>query len=419
MDVDLRVSDEIARKCLAENTARSQRTGQIRAAALIAPLLIFLLLVYIGPVAKLLSLSFIDNEVGRSLPSTISSLKGWSSGMPVPTSTYVALAKDLAEAKTGADVVGAAARLNYAEPGMRALLLDTRRRIHSTTVSHPDARTALLEISPKWGDPATWAAIKQAGGPLTDFYLLSAVDLKRGVDGSIQRAPRSQSGFLAATQRTFEIAFGVTLLAILFGFPFAYFMATTSRRVAAIMMFMILLPFMTAMMVRILAWVILLGRGGVINHALLSFGITVSPIELLYNRIGVYLALLHIFVPYLVLPLYAVMKTVSESQMRAAASLGAPPLVAFYRVYLPQVAPGVAAGALLVFIQCLGVFVVPAILGGPQEQGLPVLIANYVNKTLNWGLAAALSVILLVSVYVLYWAFVKMTKSISLSIETS
>jgi putative spermidine/putrescine transport system permease protein len=196
-------------------------------------------------------------------------------------------------------------------------------------------------------------------------------------------------------------------------------MSTASRPVTAIMMFMILLPFMTAIMVRILAWVILLGRGGVINHGLLSFGITRAPLELLYNRIGVCVALLHIFVPYFVLPLYAVMTTVSTSQMRAAASLGAPAWVAFYRVYLPQVAPGIVAGALLVFIQCLGVFVVPAILGGPQEQGLPVLIANYVNKTVNWGLAAALSLMLLVSVYVLYWLFVKLTKSASLTVETA
>ena len=369
--------------------------------------------------AKLLSLSFIDNSVGRTLPSTIRSLKAWNSAMPVPIGAYEALVDDLARASTGAEVVDAATRLNYATPGMRALLISTRRRISSAVESFPDARKALLDISAKWGEPATWATIKQADGPLTDFYLLSAVDLKRGVDGSIERAPPSQSAFLQATRRTFQIAFGVTFLAILFGFPFAYFMATTSKRATAIMMFMILLPFMTSMMIRILAWVILLGRGGVINHALLSSGITQSPVDLLYNRISVYVALLYIFVPYFVLPLYGVMKTVSQSQMRAAASLGATPWVAFYRVYLPQVAPGIAAGALLVFIQCLGVFVVPAILGGPQEQGLPVLIAHYVDKTLNWGLAAALSVILLVSVYILYWAFVKLTKSVSLNIGTT
>lgn len=415
MAVDGRVAE--LHEGLAGKMARPVRSEQIWAAALIAPLLIFLFLVFIAPVARLLTLGIVDEDVGRSLPLTVAALKDWTPASPVPDEAFQALAGDLTNAATGADVVDAATRLNYSEPGFRALLMNSRRQIGAAISSSPNARAALLKISPQWGAVETWAAINRAGGPFTDFYLLSAIDLKRGVDGSIERAPEAQSAFLAATRRTFEIALGVTLLAILFGFPFAYFMATTSRRVAAIMMFMILLPFMTAMMVRILAWVILLGRGGVINYSLLSFGITQSPVDLLYNRIGVYIALLHIFVPYLVLPLYGVMKTVSWTQMRAAASLGAPPWLAFYRVYLPQVAPGVAAGALLVFIQCLGVFVVPAILGGPREQGLPVLIANYVNKTLNWGLAAALSLVLLVSVYILYWFFVKLTKSASMSIE--
>lgn len=214
---------------------------------------------------------------------------------------------------------------------------------------------------------------------------------------------------------TFTIALTVTILAIAFGFPFAYLMASASDRVAGILMFMVLLPFLTATMVRILAWGILLGREGVINSGLMALGLS-EPLDLLYNRTAVNIALLHIFVPYMVLPLYSVMKTVPQAHLRAAASLGATPLTVFRRVYLPQVAPGLAAGSLLVFIQCLGVFVVPAILGGAREQGLPVLIAHYVNKTLNWGLAAALSVILLVSVYLLYWLFVKLTKSATLSL---
>ena len=169
-------------------------------------------------------------------------------------------------------------------------------------------------------------------------------------------------------------------------------------------------------MVRTLAWAILLGREGIVNDGLLEAGLVSRPLDLLYNGISVHLALVHIFMPYMVLPLYSVMRTVPASQMRAAASLGATPWTAFRRIFLPQVAPGIAAGCLLVFIHSLGVFVVPALLGGPREQGLPVLIVTYVSKTPNWGLAAALSLLLLVSVYVLYWLFVRLTKSTTLSV---
>ena len=114
----------------------------------------------------------------------------------------------------------------------------------------------------------------------------------------------------------------------------------------------------------------------------------------------------------MVFPLYSAMKNVPQTHLRAAASLGASPHIAFWRVFLPQVAPGLAAGSLLVFIQCLGVFVVPAILGGPDNRNLPMLINFYVSDTLNWGLAAALSILLLVSVGAFYWLFVSLTKNV-------
>ncbi len=365
--------------------ARLVRSEQVWAAALIAPLLVFLLLIFIAPVARLLSLSLVDEDVARSLPLTVAVLKDWTPPDPVPDEAFQALAGDLTNATTGADVVDAATRLNYSEPGFRALLMGSRRQIAAAIKSSPDARTALLKISPKWGETETWAAIKRAGGPLTDFYLLSALDLKHGVDGSIERAPESQSAFLAATQRTFEIALGVTLLAILFGFPFAYFMATTSRRVAAIMMFMILLPFMTAMMVRILAWVILLGRGGVINHGLLSFGITQSPVDLLYNRTGVYIALLHIFVPY---PRASALRRDEDRVGVADARCGFAGRAAMARLLSRLPAPsraGRRGRRAARSSDCLGVFVVPAILGGPREQGLPVLIANLREQDAELG----------------------------------
>jgi putative spermidine/putrescine transport system permease protein len=159
LDLDLRASDDPAPKRLAGKIASFGRSEQVRAAALIAPLLIFLLLVFIGPVVKLLSLGVIDNDVGRSMPLTIRSLEGWSAGMPIPAGTYEALADELA----GAGIVDAATRLNYAEPGMRALVMSARRQIKSAHASSPDARSAFLGLSPQWGEPRTEYSLPPPG----------------------------------------------------------------------------------------------------------------------------------------------------------------------------------------------------------------------------------------------------------------
>jgi putative spermidine/putrescine transport system permease protein len=410
-------------RALAWNLARSQRAATLRALLLLLPLVVFLLLVFIVPVLTFLSRSVVDHEVQRALPSTTLVLQNWKPGHPVPDPAYAALMADFKRMKSGSDVAAAATRLNYSLPGMRTLIMGTSStlmRRSSQGSENPattlDPRSVLAAISPKWNNVETWATIKQAGGPLTDFYFLSSFDLRRTPGGAVERAPASERAFLQAVERTFEIAAGVTLLAIMFGFPFAYLMATSSERIARMLMIVVLLPFWTAIMVRVLSWLVLLGREGIINNTLEGAGLINGPLDILYGRSSVYVALVHIFVPYMVLPLYSVMKTIPQSHLRAAASLGAPPRVVFRRVYLPQVMPGLAAGALLVFIQCLGVFVVPAILGGPDEQGLPMLITFYVNKTLNWGLAAALAVVLLISVYIFYWLFVALTKSAKLSV---
>lgn len=393
---------------LVADLARSRRAERVSALLLVAPLLIFQLLAFVVPVGMFLSRSTVDLEVARALPLTLSAIKDWTPASPLPDAAYAALVSDLKRARTPPELAAAANRLNYASPGMRALMMTTRARVQSST---QEPRLALTEISQRWESPEVWAAIKQSEGPLSLFYFLSALDLKRTADNSVAFLAPSESAFRLAIQRTFEIAFAVTLLTLMVGFPFAYLMANSSRLVAGILMVVVLLPFWTAIMVRVLSWLVLLGREGIINHALMSVGIIERPLDLLYNRLGVYLALVHIFAPFMVLPIYSVMKSIPKVQQHAAASLGASPAIAFLRIYLPQVSSGVAAGILLVFIQCLGVFVVPAILGGPNEQNLPMLITFYVNRSLNWGLAASLSILLLASVCVLYWLFVKLTKS--------
>jgi putative spermidine/putrescine transport system permease protein len=392
----------------------SQRVNKIRAFVLVAPLLVFLVIVLFVPVAMLLSRSVLDSEVVSALPRTVVALSNWDPRTDeVPSSAvFSALFEDLKSPVAPDHLAQAAARLNYALPGMRALLLSTSRNVANAPAQ--DARAVLIAASPKWNKVATWAVIRQASGPLTDFYILASLDLQRNPAGAIVGVG---SAFARAIVRTFEISLSVTILALAVGFPFAYIVAQSSPRVSALLIFVVLLPFWTAIMVRTLSWMVLLQREGLVNRALIKLGAIDTPLNLLFNRFAVLVALLHIFVPYMVLPLYGVMKTVSRDHLRAAAMLGARPSVAFLRIYLPQVGPGIGAGCLLVFIQCLGVFVVPTLLGGPGDQGIPNLIAFYVNKTLNWGMAASLSIVLLLSVYLCYWLFAKLTRSASLNVS--
>lgn len=156
---------------------------------LIAPLLVFLLVVFIGPVATLLGRSVDDQEVSAALPRTVAALSDWQWGTPVPDSAYKALVEDLREASTPASLASAAGRLNYASPGMRSQLMMTRNRLQRADGATSDFKGLLESLSPKWSEPESWAAIKQASGPVTDFYLLTALDMKRAPDGSISSLP--------------------------------------------------------------------------------------------------------------------------------------------------------------------------------------------------------------------------------------
>jgi putative spermidine/putrescine transport system permease protein len=162
------------------------------------------------------------------------------------------------------------------------------------------------------------------------------------------------------------------------------------------------LSFWTSILVRTTAWVVLLQTNGIINDALLFLGLTTERLQLIFSRFGTILAMTQIQLPFTLLPIYSVMRTISPNLMRAARSLGAGPITAFRRVYLPQTLPGVAAGCLLTFILCLGYYITPALVGGPTDQMVSSYIALYVNRELNWSMAAALGVYLLAATLGLY-----------------
>ncbi len=203
----------------------------------------------------------------------------------------------------------------------------------------------------------------------------------------------------------------VTLLCVALGYPLAYWLAKQPDNRANLLMILVLLPFWTSLIVRTASWIVLLQSGGLINRSLMGLGIIDEPLVLVFNRIGVYISMTHILLPFFVLPLYAVMKGISPNYVRAAISLGAHPFLAFWRVYVPQTYAGVTAGALLVFMMAIGYYITPALLGGPGDQMLSYFVAFFTNTTMNWGMAAALGTQLLVIVVLLYVVYIRVTRT--------
>jgi putative spermidine/putrescine transport system permease protein len=388
---------------LAAQLARAERARKLKAALLTAPLLVFLLLTFIGPIGALLTRSFVDTELADALPNVTREIRRWDGRELPDEATFAALIDDVRAARAAGTLAPAATRLNYDVSGFRTLLFSTARALPARLET--TAREVLTGIDPKWGEIETWGAIKRASGPTTSLFLLAAVDLKRTADGRLAGAPREEAIFVQVLGRTFAIATAVTALCLVLGYPLAYVLATLPARTANVLLVFVLLPFWTSLLVRTSAWIVLLQHEGVLNSALLQAGLIEAPLEMLYRRAAVYTAMTHVLLPFMVLPLYAVMRTIPPVHVRAALSLGARPSTAFWRVYAPQTLPGVGAGVLMVFIQALGYYITPALVGGPDDQMLSYFVAFYASKTINWGMAAALSLALLAATVALYYVY--------------
>ena len=266
----------------------------------------------------------------------------------------------------------------------------------------PPFKEAMIAGDERWTDLLYWRTIKGNDSRYTLHYLLQAVDLDLQWDGSIQRAPPNQQIYIENLLRTLWIALVVTVVCILLGYPVAFLIATSSPQLSKILVLLVLLPFWTSLLVRTAAWVIVLQKAGIVNDSLLALGIIEEPLALIFNRTGVYISMVHILLPFMILPLYSVMKGIPPDHVRAAASLGAKPWAAFVSIYFPQTLPGLAAGCLLVYVIALGFYITPALIGGGSDQMLAYLIAEFATNTANWGLAGALAMVLLVCIAVLY-----------------
>lgn len=378
--------------------------------ALVAPLLLFLLASFVVPALMMLSRAVVDRDLERVWPESAAALRQWDGGGVPPDALAATVARDMLKARRAGTLNQVANRLNYDMVGSRSLLYATADRLDEGS---PGARIAdLAQIDPRWGEPGIWAAMRHADGPLTTHYLLAALDRRLNEDDRIVGVSAEQAVFTNIYVRTFQISAIVALLCAALGYPVAYLLASLPDRKANPLLVLVLLPFWTSALVRTAAWAVLLQTNGLVNNALQTIGVIDAPLQLIYNRLGVYIAMTHVLLPFFILPLYGVMKGIAPNEMRAASSLGARPLRAFLSVYLPQTLPGVAAGTIIVFTLALGYYVTPALVGGGADQMISASIAFYTNQSLNWGMAAALSLFLLLPLLMMVFAGRTMTRTV-------
>ena len=263
-------------------------------------------------------------------------------------------------------------------------------------------------VNKNWSEPVIWETIKLHSPVYTSGYFLNAVDMRKTLDGPAAQ-PESKQILLNLFQRTVKMSLIITISCILLGYPVAWLLANLPIRASNILMILVLLPFWTSLLVRTSAWKVMLQQQGVINEVLVWLGLvaTDNRLEIINNQFGTIVAMTHILLPFMILPMYSVMQTIPPSYVRAAKSLGATNWTAFWRVYFPQSVPGIGAGSILVFILAIGYYITPEIVGGTDGVFISNRIAYHISRSLNWGLAAALGGILLAVVLVLYWAYDK------------
>ena len=387
---------------LGQRLRKAERRGHFWAYVLIAPLFLFVALSFIVPLGTVLLNSVYDPIIPDNLSRTVRALDAWNGPRDQipPEPVFAALAQDLKVAVQEQKAGAIANRLNIEESGLRTIFMRAARRV---AAQEEGPWTPFFEAAdPAWVQPLIWGNIRNLASPTHSLFFLSALDSRRLADDSVAPQPEDQRIHITIYLRTLGVALTVTLACLALGFPLAYLLAHLRDKTANLLLILVLLPFWTSLLVRTTAWMVVLQKEGVINSLLQALGLIAEPLPLVFNRFGVVVAMTHILLPFMILPMYSVMRQIPASYVRAARSLGASPSTAFLRVYLPQCVPGIGAGALLVFILALGYYITPALLGGSTDQMISYFVADNMGRSLNWGLASALAAILLAAVLALY-----------------
>ncbi|MFT5509341.1 MAG: putative spermidine/putrescine transport system permease protein [Hyphomicrobiaceae bacterium] len=405
-DALLVASDGVPLKVkLAKTTAAARR----RAFLLTLPLVLFVLISFVFPIGEMLVRSFHNPVGGNVVPAFAESIAKWD-GKGLPSEeVFEVFVKDLARARkvrdVGKTVGNLATRVNYEIPGSRSLITKSARKVGK--IKNPPYKDALLAIDKRWSNPHVWLVLQRATTDYTLSFYLAALDRRYDKTNNIVQADELYRIYIPILLKTLWLSALITFLCFMLAYPVAYLLSTLPLRTSNLLMILVLLPFWTSLLVRTTAWIAMLQTQGVLNDVFVSLRLIGNEdrIQLIYNQTGTIIAMVHILLPFMILPLYSVMKTIPPSYMRAARSMGASQTYAFIRIYFPQTLPGIAAGTLLVFILAIGYYITPALVGGNDGLLISNLIADHIKSTLNWSLGAALGSILLVIVLMLYWLY--------------
>ena len=361
------------------------------------------------PIVSMLMRSIENDIVAKTLPKTIIALKDWDSesGELPGEEAYAAFASDIKLAALAKVHTKVGLRLNYEKSGIASLFKKTARKAKRWDIENDGPfKEKLIKIHKNWENIETWQALKIHGSEFTSGYFLNAIDMRKTLDGPDWQ-PEDKQILIVLFKRTLIMSLVITISCIILGYPVAWLLANLPMRQANLLMILVLLPFWTSLLVRTSAWKVMLQQQGVINDIFVSLGLVADDARLILinNETGTIIAMTHILLPFMILPMYSVMQTIPPSYLRAAKSLGATNWTAFWRVYFPQSVPGIGAGSILVFILAIGYYITPEIVGGTKGVFISNRIAYHILESLNWGLAAALGTILLVAVLVLYWTY--------------
>ena len=396
---------------LKERLAKAMAIQRRRALLLTMPLVIFLVVSFVIPIGQLLWKSVYNPTVSDVLPNFTIDIQQWD-GQNLPSETvFQTFVRDLVTAKKnreiGKTVGNLATRINYDLPGSRSLFTSTARKANKISAPYKEG---LIALNKKWNNPQLWLSLQRNAKNFTPAFYMAAMDLKYDDQGEVVRADKLYQIYMSNFFKTLRLSAFITLICMLLAYPIAYVLSTLPLRQSNLLMILVLLPFWTSLLVRTTSWMAILGSKGVANDIFVYLGIIAEDgrIQMIYNQTGTIIAMVHILLPFMILPLYSVMKTIKPTYMKAAISMGAKPSYALLKVYWPLTIPGLAAGTLLVFILAVGYYITPALVGGADGILISNLIAGHIQKSLNWSLGAALATILLVAVLILYWLYNKL-----------
>lgn len=391
----------------AGQAASARRKKRLAAFLFVVPLLLFIIVTFVAPIGSMLWRSVYHPTVAELIPLTLAELERWDDHKQLPDDRTLSVFVSELHALDKQRLSGKLSEeFNRAFTGMSSVVKSTARRIgrmDAEALSSQGVET-LLESHRNWSRPELWYAIERAGKVYTYDYYLTALDLELHPDDGVQVRQDTQI-YLQLYSKTLNMALVITLFCALLGYPLAYYLAGLPSNRANLLLVLVLLPFWTSLLVRTTSWIALLQTNGVINSTLMGIGLISQPFEMLYTSFATVVAMTHILLPFMILPLYSVMRGIDPSYMRAALSLGDKPIPAFVRIYFPMTLPGLSAGALLVFIISVGYYITPALVGGTDGQMISNIIAFHMQRSNNWELAAALGSLLLGLILLLYWVY--------------